>query len=169
MHYHFRCKSRSRSSCRSTKHTKRSRSRHNSGSVGSPGSSCSRGSTRDHSPIRGSTPDRTRTKSSVSPETLSHTPPQIDPQPEDVLVINNEVELDEATLEVLGDDPENRTDQTIEFHTALASRWKYIFTNGLNKESREEISSRYPFPSNCIHLNASKLNPEVQQILSPPR
>ena len=159
MHGHFRNRSRSRST------NQRSRSRQNSGSVRSPRSSCSRGSTRDRSPIRGSTPDHTRTTDSISPE-LSHTP-QIDSLTEDILVINNEVELDEATLEILGDDPENKKGQTIELHTALVSRWKYILTKGLSKESRSEISNRYPFPSNCIHLNAPKLNPEVQQMLLP--
>ncbi|KAG5874277.1 hypothetical protein JTB14_021094 [Gonioctena quinquepunctata] len=51
-------------------------------------------------------------------------------------------------------------------YLALTPRWSNYLTNGIDKEVRVELSSRWQIPENFQTLPAPKVNPEMDAILS---
>lgn len=60
----------------------------------------------------------------------------------------------------MGDDPQAEDPQVGTLHSELATRWSSYITEGLKKELKVELLSKYPRASNC-QLEAQILNPEV--------
>lgn len=162
--------------------SKRMRRSHNSRSTSRTRSSSSyRGdrsptdNLRDSTPVRGPsrdpTPDSDGSASSIL--TLRGSPTRRplhnieNNLPENVLIINNDINLDEETLQCLGEDPAASNVNKIELHTALVPRWLNTLSNGIDKDLKGVLLHKYPAPTNCPNLKAPELNAEIVQIISP--
>lgn len=76
------------------------------------------------------------------------------------------VELDTDALEILGDDPTSEIKFGNEIRTELSSRLQHIVQEGLTKEVRKNLISKYPLPSNCTYIGAPKINLEIKAALA---
>ncbi|KAB0796704.1 hypothetical protein PPYR_10765 [Photinus pyralis] len=108
-------------------------------------------------------PAATVTSSEGAPD-----PPDFDDRESPVLQINNEDDLPEAFLHVLGEDPRQNTPAPFDLHEALNSRWSHVIANGLVSSERDSLFKSYQLPSNCVALTPPILNPEISSILSGP-
>lgn len=92
----------------------------------------------------------------------------VEPQPADadVVLVCNDNELEQEILDVLGADPSAATTDKCQLHTALASRWTHVLTNGLEATTRNDLLAKYKIPINCARLEAPALNPEIKPALS---
>lgn len=79
---------------------------------------------------------------------------------------NIEDHLDESVLELLGED--NSKDKAVgpPIHAALAERWKNILQEGLSKEVKQNLMTKYPITSNCQLLRPPLVNPEVKSAMN---
>ncbi|CAG9773665.1 unnamed protein product [Ceutorhynchus assimilis] len=84
---------------------------------------------------------------------------------QDVLEVHNDVSLPDDVLELLGDDPENKLDNSFSLHESLVSRWNALLRDGLKKEDCASRLNKYEIPSNLNSLTPPKLNPEVKAAL----
>lgn len=66
----------------------------------------------------------------------------------------------------MGTNPDNLTPKGIPINKELTSRWSSYLTEGLNKDIKEELKKKWAIPDNCINLNAPKVNPEIELLLS---
>ncbi|XP_045492703.1 uncharacterized protein LOC123692103 [Colias croceus] len=78
---------------------------------------------------------------------------------------NEELELDEDVLQLLGDAPKTDTSLGPAIHKDVASRWQDILSKGLPKEIKDILYKEYLVPNNCDLLLAPALNPEVKAAL----
>lgn len=74
--------------------------------------------------------------------------------------------LDNAILELLGDDPTVAVKYGKDIRSELAARFNHIATNGLNKDVRKELSDKYLLPGNCTMIGAPILNTEIKGALN---
>lgn len=74
--------------------------------------------------------------------------------------------LNDAILELLGDDPTISTTYGTEIHKDLAVRLEHTATHGLSREARKEFSDTYLLPSNCKLIDAPALNAEMKAAIS---
>lgn len=89
---------------------------------------------------------------------------QIIPDPQAALP-EEELELDEDILKMLGDAPKPETALGKSIHKDVAKRWNDILLKGLQKEVKEKLLEEYLVPSNCSLLSAPILNPEAKAAL----
>ncbi|XP_045497532.1 uncharacterized protein LOC123695669 [Colias croceus] len=78
---------------------------------------------------------------------------------------NEELELGEDVLQLLGDAPKTDTSLGPAIHKDVASRWQDILSKGLPKEIKDILYKEYLVPNNCDLLLAPALNPEVKAAL----
>ncbi|XP_047990197.1 uncharacterized protein LOC125229407 [Leguminivora glycinivorella] len=71
-------------------------------------------------------------------------------------------ELDEETLQLLGNAPKVDTPLGPAIHKDIASRWQDILSKGLPKDQKDKLLEEYLVPSNCDLLQAPALNPEAK-------
>ena len=69
-----------------------------------------------------------------------------------------EAPLDKELEDLFGNDPLASKTLELKIHSSIHNRWKYWFSNGLNKEERESLLEKYVSPPG---LEAPKLNPEI--------
>lgn len=74
------------------------------------------------------------------------------------------VELDEETLEILGEGPFSN-EMEFTFHPKLAETWKKVLVEDIDKEGKIKFFKMYPRKGNCP-IDTPKLNPEVEAILN---
>lgn len=74
--------------------------------------------------------------------------------------------LDDAVLQILGDDPTSTIEYGSEIHAELANRFEHLATEGLTKDARKELCEKYLVPSNCVRIGAPKLNAEVKAAMN---
>lgn len=74
----------------------------------------------------------------------------------------NTAELDSEILEILGDDPSDTNTYGPEIRTELANRLLHVTQQGLGKEQRKNLISKYILPKNCAQMDAPKLNLEIK-------
>lgn len=68
-------------------------------------------------------------------------------------------ELDEDTLKIIGEEPpQGQKEHNI--HASLVNRWNPWLQEGLKKEVRDELLTKYPRAGNCL-LEPPILNPEL--------
>ncbi|KAJ8733652.1 hypothetical protein PYW07_014203 [Mythimna separata] len=75
-------------------------------------------------------------------------------------------DLDTDILDILGDDPTNTDKYGPEIRNEVANRLLYIAKDGLNKENRKNLMSKYVLPKNCIQLDAPKINLEIKAAIA---
>ncbi|XP_047991937.1 uncharacterized protein LOC125230720 [Leguminivora glycinivorella] len=92
------------------------------------------------------------------------TPPQIDTETD--LPAQEEQQLDDEILSLLGDAPKSDQQFGPPVHKDIANRWQEILVKGLDKETKEKLLKQYMIPRNCDMLLAPKLNPEAKAALS---
>lgn len=87
---------------------------------------------------------------------------------DDVLEINNDVDLSEDTLMILGTDPSKNKLPDFKFHDSLSSIWSHYMTNGVSKAELESLWNTHAvFPQNC-NFEPPKMNPEIKVHMSVP-
>ncbi|KAI5633816.1 hypothetical protein NE865_13452 [Phthorimaea operculella] len=97
-------------------------------------------------------------------ETCADAPIDVDA---DALVdVPVEASLDDAVLQILGEDPTTTVEYGKEIHKELASRFEHVATTGLTKELRKELCEKYLVPSNCTRIGAPQLNAEIKAALN---
>ncbi|KMQ91154.1 reverse transcriptase and recombinase, partial [Lasius niger] len=96
--------------------------------------------------------DKENEESAISPEALEE---RISAEE------NNFAELDQETLEILGDDSGCKDEGRLTLHPMLALAWEKILLEGLKKEKKVEILEKYLRKGNCP-IQAPKLNPEIE-------
>ncbi|XP_059051519.1 uncharacterized protein LOC131846274 [Achroia grisella] len=74
--------------------------------------------------------------------------------------------LDSVALDILGDDPSSVTEYGRDIHKELANRLQHIATDGLTKETRRELCSKYLIPANSTKFAAPLVNAEIKAALS---
>lgn len=74
-------------------------------------------------------------------------------------------DLDEDTLQLLGDAPKTDISMGPSVHKDIANRWQDILAKGLAKDVKEKLLKSYFVPNNCDLLLAPALNPEVKAAL----
>lgn len=74
--------------------------------------------------------------------------------------------LDDAVLQILGDDPSSTVEYGNEVHKEVANRLEHLATAGLSKELRKELCEKYIVPSNCTRIGAPQLNAEIKAALN---
>ncbi|XP_063839289.1 uncharacterized protein LOC135088368 [Ostrinia nubilalis] len=74
--------------------------------------------------------------------------------------------MDKIMLELLGDDPSVTKSYGNEINSGLAVRIQHMVTNGLSKDTRKELQTKYLPPSNCTFVDAPTLNPEIKAAVS---
>lgn len=92
-----------------------------------------------------------------------------DEVPTEAQPIEDEIEnddLDPDILQLLGSDPTQAKSFGDNLHKDLATRWKYILTNGLPKEEKVDLLKQYLPAENCTYMRAPILNPEIKSALS---
>nr|CAI5870507.1 unnamed protein product [Callosobruchus analis] len=82
------------------------------------------------------------------------------------LNLETDIQLPEATLEILGDDPGKKLKENSSLHSAINSRWTHYLTNGIPKDDLSSILTKYDTPTNCPALIPPALNAEVVGALS---
>ena len=80
-------------------------------------------------------------------------------------VVMEDQDLDEDTLQLLGDAPKTDITMGPSVHKDIANRWQDILTKGLAKDVKEKLLKSYFVPKNCDLLLAPALNPEVKAAL----
>ncbi|XP_041973298.1 uncharacterized protein LOC121728997 [Aricia agestis] len=78
------------------------------------------------------------------------------------IIVGESSALDADALEILGDDPSLTEKHGKEIIPELASRLQHIATTGISYEMRKDLLSKYLIPSNCSHIDAPKINPEIK-------
>lgn len=73
--------------------------------------------------------------------------------------------LTEKIPNILGALPSDKMASGPSFDSEIVNRWSSYLTQGFNKDTRE-LWAKIPFPGNCPLLEAPKLNPEIEAILS---
>nr|CAI5865784.1 unnamed protein product [Callosobruchus analis] len=101
---------------------------------------------------------------SVSPITDGQST-MADLQDQNVLTLENDVELPEEVLCILGDDFENKEKDTVKIHAALASRWSKLVAHGMADTDYNSLAQKYKVPSNFPLLAPPILNPEAKNII----
>lgn len=86
-----------------------------------------------------------------------HTPP---------LIINNDVELGDDFLKILGSDPKECGKSTFQLHKAISSRWDHILCNGLMEEDKKVLNDRHKIPLNLPLLVPPEVNAEILAVMS---
>ncbi|KAJ8909546.1 hypothetical protein NQ315_012740, partial [Exocentrus adspersus] len=85
---------------------------------------------------------------------------------EDVLIIDNDIDLSEETLKVLGKDPNKTPVPQFTYHETLGSIWSHNIVQGVPKTEMESTWKNHMiFPKNC-NLDPPKINPEVRVHMS---
>lgn len=92
------------------------------------------------------------------PSTSTEVPPEINAG-------NGSAELDTEILEILGDDPSSTQKFGPEIHSEVANRLLHLARDGLQKEVRKDLITKYPVPANCVQIDAPKINPEIKAAL----
>nr|CAI5868910.1 unnamed protein product [Callosobruchus analis] len=82
------------------------------------------------------------------------------------LNLETDIQLPEATLEILGDDPGKKLKEDSSLHSAISSRWTHYLTNGIPKNDPSSILTKYDTPANCPTLIPPELNAEAVGALS---
>lgn len=82
--------------------------------------------------------------------------------PEEPTKVTNISELDTEILEILGNDPSNTDKYGPEIRNELANRLLHIVKEGLTKENRKNLMSKYLLPINCTQMDAPKINLEIK-------
>lgn len=80
----------------------------------------------------------------------------------ELLNLEDETELEDDILKILGDAPQPDLALGSNIHRDIASRWHSILLKGLSKEVKELIMKKYLIPANCNLLIAPVLNPEAK-------
>lgn len=81
------------------------------------------------------------------PSTSTEVPPEIHAG-------NGSTELDTETLEILGDDPTSTQKFGPEIHNEVANRLLHLTRDGLQKDARKDLITKYPVPANCGQIDA---------------
>ncbi|KAJ8913813.1 hypothetical protein NQ315_002719 [Exocentrus adspersus] len=81
----------------------------------------------------------------------------------DILVINNDEDLGDEIIKILGEDPQKSDSNKSEVHNALSTRWNHIIKVGITEETRDTL---YKIPSN-LELTPPEVNQEIVQVLTP--
>ncbi|CAG9766199.1 unnamed protein product [Ceutorhynchus assimilis] len=82
------------------------------------------------------------------------------------LIINNDVELGDDFLAILGSDPKECGKSTFQLHKAISSRWDHILSNGLSDEDKRVLNDRHKIPENLPLLVPPEVNAEILAIMS---
>ncbi|VEN37326.1 unnamed protein product [Callosobruchus maculatus] len=82
------------------------------------------------------------------------------------LNLETDIQLPEATLEILGEDPGKKLRDDFSLHSAISSRWNHYLTHGIPKDDLSNLLTRYDTPANCPALLPPTLNAEVVGALS---
>ncbi|KAG5899175.1 hypothetical protein JTB14_029007 [Gonioctena quinquepunctata] len=77
-----------------------------------------------------------------------------------------QTDVNNMLVNSLGVDPTVTRSFGPPLNEGLVTRWSNYLTNGIDKEIRVELSSRWQIPENCQTLSAPKVNPEMDAILS---
>lgn len=94
--------------------------------------------------------------------------PQVPADPQDIPGDQNSdsvPSLDPVIVDLLGEDPTKQQKFGEDLHKDIASRWSYILTNGLSKETQVELTKHYLPPENCLSMKAPILNLEIKAAL----
>ncbi|CAH2215739.1 jg26660, partial [Pararge aegeria aegeria] len=75
-------------------------------------------------------------------------------------------DLDTEILEILGDDPNSKDKYGPEIRNELANRLLHIVKDGLTKEIRKNLITKYLLPNNCVQLDAPKMNLEIKAAIA---
>lgn len=76
-----------------------------------------------------------------------------------------EIQLDEEILQLLGDAPKVDVELGPNIHTDIAARWQEILSKGLPREVKEKLLKEHVIPGNCPLLMAPLMNAEVKAAL----
>ncbi|XP_063628984.1 uncharacterized protein LOC134800450 [Cydia splendana] len=76
------------------------------------------------------------------------------------------IDLDDDVLQILGDDPSSATIYGKEVRAEIATRFTHVAIEGITKEIRKDLLSKYLIPANCVKIGAPKLNPEIKAAIS---
>ncbi|XP_063365884.1 uncharacterized protein LOC134657665 [Cydia amplana] len=76
------------------------------------------------------------------------------------------IDLDDDVLQILGDDPSSATIYGKEVRAEIATRFTHVAIEGITKETRKDLLSKYLIPANCVKIGAPKLNPEIKAAIS---
>lgn len=69
---------------------------------------------------------------------------------EETVSADNFAELDQETLNILGDDSGLKDEGKITLHSKLALTWEKIILDGLKKEKKMKLLKKYPRNGNCL-------------------
>lgn len=76
-----------------------------------------------------------------------------------------DVQLNDATLKILGENQSDKDSMPIKMHHVLINNWTAILQNGLNKEVIQDLLKKYPLPKNFEAVQPPSINPEVKHLL----
>jgi hypothetical protein len=88
--------------------------------------------------------------------------PSTAPDTEPALNRGEEIELEEAVLNILGEAPQSDLALGKNIHKDIAARWQEILLKGLPRELKDTIMKKYLVPENCYFLVGPILNPEAK-------
>lgn len=77
-------------------------------------------------------------------------------------VQEEDAQLDEDILQILGEPPQSDIALGKNIHKDIATRWQDILIKGLPREQKEPLLKKYLIPANCHFLVAPLLNPEAK-------
>lgn len=83
----------------------------------------------------------------------------------DISVSNGDKPLDEEVGTVLGADPTAENKKLLELHQSLVARWPIWLSEGLPKESKDQVLEKYPRKGN-INVETPELSEEVLATLN---
>lgn len=101
----------------------------------------------------------------VAPAPTSSPPPTPMLQTINSCLVADDEQGDED-IEFLGEDPSIVTLFGKDIHSGVATRIEHIITNGLENESKKEITKKYLIPENCQRLIPPILNSEIKAALT---
>lgn len=81
-------------------------------------------------------------------------------------VINTTKNARSDYTDILGANPEQATPKGISLNTDIVSRWSSYLTEGLTAETKQELKKKWAIPEDFPILNAPKINPEIQPLLT---
>lgn len=103
---------------------------------------------------------------SASPQPGLSAPITASPSDENTTTEQIVIDLDTDVLEILGDDPSSAVKYGPKIRDELVNRLLHVATEGLSKEVRKDLLSKYLTPSNCLQIDAPKLNPEIKAAIA---
>jgi len=78
----------------------------------------------------------------------------------------NQINLDAATLDLLGESRKESVPEGPPIFNDIAVRWDSIAKKGLSADEKSKLAEKYPAPANCSTIAPPALNAEVEAALS---